>query len=92
MFSGFLQIETNDVYLFCLTSDDGSRLIIDGEVVVDNDGLHGSQELLGTIPLAKGWHPVTVEWFNKTGGAVLHLQMGVMGGTVEDIPSSSFAQ
>jgi hypothetical protein len=72
------------VYTFALTSDDGSRLFIDGEVVVDNDGLHGAEERRGDIALAAGWHAIRVEWFNKSGGAELVLAMGA--GDAEPAP------
>lgn len=38
-FSGFLNVPETDNYIFYLTSDDGSRLLLDGQVVVDNNGL-----------------------------------------------------
>jgi hypothetical protein len=36
-----LNIATAGSYDFRLISDDGSRLVIDGEEVIDHDGLHG---------------------------------------------------
>jgi alpha-L-fucosidase len=91
IFTGHILIPEDDLYVFALTSDDGSRLLIDGIVVVDNDGLHGTQERRGTAPLAKGWHRIQVEWFNKTGGAVLDLRVGAIGSELKAIPSSSLA-
>ena len=76
---------------FALSSDDGSRLLIDGNIVIDNGGLHGSQEKRGSAPLSKGWHALKVEWFNKAGGATLDLRMGVLGKKVHSIDPSSFA-
>ena len=34
----------------------------------------------GTIALARGYHPIRVEWFNKTGGAELGLRWAPLGG------------
>ena len=39
-FEGALSIDAEGEYTFWLKSDDGSRLTIDGKVVVDNDGIH----------------------------------------------------
>ena len=89
--TGYTLVPEDDLYIFALTSDDGSKLLIDDKVVVDNDGLHGTQERRGTAPLAKGWHKIQVEWFNKTGGAVLDLRMGTLGGELIAIPSTSLA-
>ena len=41
VFTGFWDVPTDGEYRFKLTSDDGSRLIIDGITIVDNDGIHG---------------------------------------------------
>lgn len=78
-FTGFIDIPKDGVYQFSLTSDDGSMLLIDGAVVVDNDGLHGAVEKQGSAALAAGKHPITVLWFNKTGGTALDLKWAPIG-------------
>ena len=75
VYRGALLVHKDDVYTFALTSDDGSRLWIDGTMTVDNDGLHGSTERSGNEALAAGWHQIRVEYFNSTGGAELALTM-----------------
>jgi len=85
-YSGFLNIPGADVYEFALTSDDGSRLTIDGTVVVDNDGLHGAQRKRGVIALAEGPHAIVVEYFNKTGNSELELLMAPAGGELAILP------
>jgi len=44
-FEGVLRIKQAGTYTFHLTSDDGSLLMIDGDPVVDNDGLHAAQKI-----------------------------------------------
>ncbi len=78
-YSGYLMIPEDATWEFALTSDDGSRLRIDGEVVIDHDGLHEAKELRGTATLQRGLHHVEVEHFNRTGRAVLMLQFGRPG-------------
>ncbi len=78
-FSGYLEVPADDVYVFSLTSDDGARLVIDHMLLIDNDGLHVAQEKRGTIALAKGLHPITVEWFNRTGAAALEVKLSRSG-------------
>jgi hypothetical protein len=73
LYEGTFTVPGDAVYVFGLTSDDGSRLWIDGELVVDNDGLHGSVLKRGSIALQKGLHRIKVGWFNKTGGHQLDL-------------------
>jgi len=91
VFDGYLYINATNMIEFALASDDGSRLLIDDEVVVDNGGLHGTQEKRGSAPLSRGWHKISVEWFNKTGGADLNLRMGVLGEDLHAIDPNSFS-
>lgn len=71
---GLLTVPQDGLYHFVLTSDDGSRLVIDGVSVVDHDGLHGPTGKTGSIALQAGAHPFELVWFNRTGGATLDLQ------------------
>lgn len=91
-YSGFITLPRDDVYRFTLVSDDGSRLLIDEQLVVDNDGLHGSQGRTGTVALAAGPHALVVEWFNKTGGADLDLFYGPAGDPLERVPAGSLGR
>lgn len=77
--SGTITVPKDGVYTFALGSDDGSKLWIDGKVVVDNDGLHSGQTKLGQVALAKGAHKIVVGWFNQSGGLDLSLQWGLVG-------------
>ena len=67
-YSGLLQVDEAGEYRFFLGSDDGSRLWIDGHVVIDNDGEHGMQRKDATIDLSPGRHSVQLEYFEKGGG------------------------
>jgi len=60
--------------MFFLNSDDGSRLYVDGEVVIFNDGLHGARTLSTKLNLSSGWHAIRLDYFEKTGSAILDLQ------------------
>lgn len=73
LLEGFIKIPEADVYNFYLSSDDGSKLFIDGKLLVDNDGLHGTVEKKGSVALAPGYHKVRIEFFEKTGGDDLKL-------------------
>ena len=60
-------------YTFYLTSDDGSKLIIDEEPVIDNDGLHSSKKETVTIELEEGMHELELLYFENTGNASVDL-------------------
>ncbi len=71
LFSGYVLAIDDGMYTFTTESDDGSKLFIGDELVVNNDGLHGMVKRSGTIPLATGWHQVRIEFFENGGGAGL---------------------
>jgi cytochrome c len=70
--TGYITVDRNTKYDFRLMSDDGSRLSIDGQEVINNDGLHGAwppQD--GEINLTAGKHRVELEYFERSGGRAL---------------------
>lgn len=88
-YSGALVVPADEVYTFALTSDDGSRLWLDGKLVVDNDGLHSAETKTGHVPLAKGAHSIVVEWFNKSGGYALDLKWAPVGRALAPLGGAS---
>lgn len=72
---GFIRVPRRGIYTFFLASDDGSRLLVDGETVVDNDGFHSMSEKRGQVALHRGWHPLEILYFQGGGGAGLSLEI-----------------
>ena len=72
-FTGFIRVPADAIYTFHVDSDDGSRLLIGSHTVVDNDGLHSPTEVAGHIALAAGLHPLTLLYFQGTGGQELNI-------------------
>lgn len=72
-FTAFLQIDEAGEYRFYTTSDDGSKLYIDAEEVVNNDGDHGAIERMGEVTLQTGLHKIDVDYFNQAGGGWLDV-------------------
>lgn len=74
-FLGYLHIETEGTYYFDITSDDGSRLYIDGVLIADNDGTHGRRTVASEgVYLTTGPHRIVVEYFDDTGGHYLNVR------------------
>lgn len=71
--SGFIDIQNEGEYTFYLGSDDGSKLWIDSQLVVDNDGAHGRRFESGKTSLGKGKRPVVIQYFDTFGGEALEL-------------------
>ncbi len=74
-FSGFINIPEDGIYRFTTTSDDGSRLLIDGKRIVDNDGVHGFIPASGQVGLRKGPHSLEVNYFEALYGEGLSVEM-----------------
>jgi len=65
--TGFINITTPGTYFFDTESDDGSRLYIDGNLIVDNDGFHGRVRRDGQATLSAGCHAVEIQFSEATG-------------------------
>ena len=72
-FTGFVRIPADGLYFFYTVSDDGSKLYIGDQLVVDNDFLHPSEEAGGPIRLKAGLYPVTVTFFQGPGDVNLKV-------------------
>lgn len=71
-YDGFIHVKKEGLYYFSTRSDDGSKMYIDGNLIVNNDGDHGVQEREGSIELKAGKHKIRVEFFNGYGGYLLN--------------------
>ncbi len=87
-FEGVIKIDNNAIYNWTLASDDGSKLFIDDELTIDNDGDHGTVEKEGKTALKKGFHKIRVDYFDSGGGNELKLYIQVPGGVKMELPSS----
>jgi hexosaminidase len=89
--TGFIRLPRKGIYTFFLTSDDGSRLRIDGETVVDHDGYHSASEKRGQAALHRGWHPLEVLYFQGGGGATVKLEVEGPNLSRREVPATWFA-
>ena len=100
-YSGFISVPADGLYAFTLHSGDGSRLSIDGNVVIDFDGLHDStQYKSGSVGLAAGAHSFSLQFFAGAANPVntsaytdgLGLSWQGPDGKVTDVPESAFSR
>ena len=87
-FTTFLKIAKPGQYQFHLGSDDGSRLTIDNEVVVDNGSVHPHSVKSGRKILTAGFHPIVVDYFQ--GGGEWTLDLEISGGDIKQQSIVSF--
>lgn len=77
IFNSYIKIPEDGLYRFYIHSDDGAKLLIDGKLLIDNDGSHSPQVRKKEIGLAKGYHSLEVLYFEDTNGSV--LEVGIKG-------------
>lgn len=90
-FWGIIIIPKTELYTFSLGSDDGSRLFIDGKLIVNNDGLHPMMTASGMAPLSAGAHRVEIQWFNREGDVDLNVKWGAGIEKLTDIPAAALS-
>ncbi|MBD3308952.1 hypothetical protein GF339_21255 [candidate division KSB3 bacterium] len=83
---GWLRIDRPGTYHFSTLSDDGSSLLIDETLVVENGGFHTIKEVSGEIFLEKGMHRLNINYFNGAQAAVLKVAWVTPQGTTTALP------
>ncbi len=86
-FEGYLPIERAGEYRFHLTSDDGSKLLLDDKLAVANDGVHAPSTASGVVKLTKGVHKLEASVFNAGGGVELRVDIEGPGMGRQDVTS-----
>lgn len=71
---GLLDVPSDGLYTFYLSSDDGSMLYLDKLLLIDNDGRHGTAyEKSVAVALLKGCHRILINFFEYNGLQALNL-------------------
>ena len=62
---GYVYVDSPGEQTFSTTSDDGSVVYVNDDLVVSNDNGHGPQTVMGTVEFPKvGYYPVDIRYFN----------------------------
>jgi hypothetical protein len=89
--TGFIEIPSTDTWHIFIESDDGSKVFVDGSLLVDNDGLHGMIEKKGSRYLTKGKHHLLVEFSQwDWGGGLVMRWMNSRDNKKQIVPASAF--
>lgn len=73
-FSGKVDVPTAGEVTFFAKSDDGVRVFVDGEKIVDDWEMHAPKESSGKKTLTAGEHDLRIEYFQMRGGATLAVE------------------
>jgi hypothetical protein len=87
-YSGYIKVPEDGIYTFYLKSNDGSRLSVDGEELIENDANHAAVEEPGTVALKSGFHSILVRYMQCGGGKALVVSWSGPGLNKQEIPAS----
>ena len=91
LFTGYVEVPEDGLYTVYLTSDDGSRLYLGSDLIIDNDGSHGPTEKSAEVALQKGAHAIKLFYFEDSEGQELNLSCAGPGIARQRIPASAFS-
>lgn len=77
--TGSLIVTKAGTYRLFLGSVDGSRLWLNGNLLLDNGGLHDLQFKNKTVTLWAGWHSLRIESIQWSGRSTIRLEWQVPG-------------
>jgi hypothetical protein len=90
-YTGNIELPTTGSYVFSLLSDDGSLLYIDGQLVVDNNGLHAAAEVnSAALSLAAGTHTIEIGFLQSGGLYQMTLSWTGPGIAKVQVPAAAF--
>ena len=99
VWEGWINLRTAGTYTFETISDDGSKVYVgtpysySGAATVNNDGAHAAVSATGTFTAsAAGWYPITVTFFENTGGESMQLFWQGPGISRQLIPDAAFIE
>ena len=90
--TGFLTVGRSGLYNFATTSDDGSELIIDNHLVVDNGGPHSRATRSGSVRLDRGSHVVVLRYVQFGAASALDWSWSRDGGRYTTVPTWTLSQ
>lgn len=75
-------------YRIILTSDDGSRLFINNQLIIDNWAVQAQTSRAANFFTPGGTLDVRVEYFDQTGGAMIRVDLVTITGGLVTVPPS----
>lgn len=91
-FTGWFYAPKPGVYTFYTTSDDGTLLYLDGELIVNNDGAHAEETKFGDVELQQGWVSFELKFFEHIGGQSMEILFEGPGIPKQTIPPMLFCR
>lgn len=87
--AGFIRIEVGGEYAVRLDADQGARMWLDSEPVLDAGGADVFASTVAVRQLAPGYHPIRIDHWEDTGPAALVLSWSGPGFGTEAVPRTA---
>ena len=87
VWTGYLAVGQSGSYDFLTSSDDRSRLYVDGDLIVDDSGPHSSLTRSGRVRLTRGAHRIRLDFVRLGDGYALDWSWARDGGPFTPVPS-----
>jgi hypothetical protein len=91
-FTGKIFAPTEGVYGFYSPADDGTKLVINGNLIIDDWYDKGGGGSMTQIYLTQGSHDITLWYYENGGGANVWLYWAKPGYGFEIVPASAFGE
>ncbi len=91
---GFIKFDDSGIYEFKANTNDGFRLTIAGEKIIEDSEMHSDRfSNTVTVTVSKaGWYPVQIQYFQRKGTATIELYWKRPGDAEKSIiPPEAFA-
>lgn len=89
-FVGFVIIPREGIWTFSVTSDDGSRLILDGQKLINMDQHQSPTTASVAVQADAGLVPFQLDYYQGDSNQTLHVQWAGPGQDWQDIPPEAF--
>jgi hypothetical protein len=86
--TAYVEVIEEGSYSFHVESDDGSKLYVNDNLLIDNDGIHAPEEKSGSLTLSQGYHQIVVDYFEASGGNTLNVEWTPPSSGQNPIPES----
>jgi hypothetical protein len=93
--TGLIHLEAPGLYSFAFESNDGVRLEIDGERIVEDPDVHSDRfSDIGAMEVTEpGWYPLTIRYFERKSTSTLRFFWQPPGteGSMSLVPAEALA-
>lgn len=87
VFETVLKIDEGGIHMFQITTDDGAVVMIDGKEIFNRDGSHSALRGWAAVNLEKGYHKLTIRYFDDSEDQTLDVYMVSPDGYEGPVPA-----